>query len=739
MSSPTTAQRPVPAPRPAPAPSAASGGVAIDPVKIVKQYKWWLLGAVCVGGMVGIAAYFALLYTSPLYRSTVVYQGLPPIQDPKQPEAAFVDREEFERNMLTQSLLMSSERTLRAAIQSSGPQLAKDTSWAKSFLDNDQKIREADAVRSLKKMISSNVRTGTSLIELSCTTGRREDAAIIVNAVHGAFWTDYGRQNTLASSQTVGPLSQNLQEYRNELSRLDTTMASIRKEQTMTNLDPRETKEAEEVRSLQGPIAEATGRLEMSKSTLKRLEDMIKNDSVTISDEIKDMVDRDPVIAELKSRIAGLTAEIDRMKLTGFGENHKSLMEMKNRLEASSKELEHQRDTLAKKLFAAEVDRQRRMVESTEAELREYKSRLDIAGKKLQEITEASARLKGLELEHSRIQERIEETRKEIDTLNLALSLSKSDRINRLRKLEDGKMPDAPYFPQLFIMLPLGMLAVLALTGGVIFLRELFDQRVKGPSDVAMIPRVRLLGIIPLATEDTSRPGQVETAFRDSPTGAISEAFRHVRAPIVKRMHQAGYKSLLVVSGMPEAGATSVVANLAMGSAASELRVLMIDANFRRPALHRVFKLGEGPGLGDVLARKVTLEAAVQATTMPNLHLLAAGSGATRTLPERLGTDAMSQLLKEAGEKYDLIFIDTAPAIVAGDALSVANRVDSCILIVKANSDKRGMVARIRDQFSDVHAEFMGVVVNAVKASAGGYMRKNLKAAQEYQSSTPTV
>ena len=72
--------------------------------------------------------------------------------------------------------------------------------------------------------------------------------------------------------------------------------------------------------------------------------------------------------------------------------------------------------------------------------------------------------------------------------------------------------------------------------------------------------------------------------------------------------------------------------------------------------------------------------------------------------------------------------------MVAGDGLALANKVDATIMVLRAMSEKRGLVARIRDQLTDSRSEFLGVVVNAVRASAGGYMRQNIKAAYEYQS-----
>ncbi len=183
---------------------------------------------------------------------------------------------------------------------------------------------------------------------------------------------------------------------------------------------------------------------------------------------------------------------------------------------------------------------------------------------------------------------------------------------------------------------------------------------------------------------------------------------------------------------MPGSGATTVACNLALAASAADRRVLLVDANFRRPGVHRVFGLQEGPGLADVLAKQASLEASIQATSSPTLDVLSVGSRDLR-LVERLSTDTMSDLLGQAKGTYDLVLIDVAPAVVAGDGVALANRCDASILVVRAFSEKRGMIARVKNELMDSRGEFLGVIVNAVRASAGGYLKGNIRTAAEYQ------
>jgi capsular exopolysaccharide synthesis family protein len=223
----------------------------------------------------------------------------------------------------------------------------------------------------------------------------------------------------------------------------------------------------------------------------------------------------------------------------------------------------------------------------------------------------------------------------------------------------------------------------------------------------------------------------VETAVTDEPFGAVADSARQIRTAIFKACEARGHKTILFTSGMPGSGSTTVVANVAAAASSVESRVLVIDANLRRPAIHKIFKLANGPGLAEVIRGEATLASSVQ-TTARGFDVLSAGSTRSHEY-EKFNTAAMAKIFEDAKAKYDLVLIDSSPAIVAADALSLAAKVDASVLVCRAYSEKRGLVARVRNQLADSKADFLGVVVNGVRASAGGYMKANFKASMSYQ------
>ena len=193
-----------------------------------------------------------------------------------------------------------------------------------------------------------------------------------------------------------------------------------------------------------------------------------------------------------------------------------------------------------------------------------------------------------------------------------------------------------------------------------------------------------------------------------------------------------GHHSLLFVSGQPGAGCTALISNIAACFAGSEKRVLVIDGNFRRPRIAEVFGVAASPGLGDVLNGAATFDQSVQDSRVEKVSVLTAGSESSRH-PDLLTTPRLALIMSEARQKYDFILVDSPAAVVSGDWQTLANHVDATALVVRCLQDERGLAARLIAQLRDAKPEHLGVIVNAVKSAAGGYLKRNLRQMDQYQ------
>ncbi len=722
----------------------ASSAPTLDPLRIFRQYKWVLAIALAVGVVAGVGAHLVLRRTMPSFRSVVIYQLEGPALNISPLDSGAVDRDEFDRFSATQARVVTSDIVLTRMVNSR--EFQNDSEFGRQF-QRPGGFDTLGAMQGLQEAGGGRPIPGTRFLELSMSARSGEDAQRLARLVDLAYFRYLDDFDGARVQRGIQPIVDQIISLERSVRSNTDEQQKILREQKMESSSDINAVARQRVAELSRKLDDNRNFQASTQVTLRTFEDdSRKEGGPTFNEQQRDLAERDPQVAALRTRVTDLRAEDAALAAMGRGENHQARRQLQERLRAIEGELEKARQETLLRVFNDDLGRSRRAVDQLAAEETSLRAQLAEAEKRATDVTAAVARLDTLRFEREATQKRIDELRAEERNARTVIARTARGEIdnieiNRLEVAQRGRVvivqqasrPDSPTFPRIQIMVPVAVLLVLGLTVAGIVAREVLDTRVRGAGDVALGGRGRVLGAVPLASEDPMKPASVETAFRDSPTGAVSEGYRQVRAVLAKHMLQRGFKSLLVVPAAPESGATSAVCNLAMGFAASEQQVLVIDANFRRPALHRVFKLGEGPGLGEVLARQKTLEQAVQATSVANIALLSAGSSSFRAVPERLATEAMTQLIEQASKKYDIVIVDAAPAMIAGDAVALANRCDASVMIVRAMSDKRGMVSRIAGQLGDSKAEFLGVLINAQRSSAGGYMRRNIKAAFDYQ------
>jgi Mrp family chromosome partitioning ATPase len=128
-------------------------------------------------------------------------------------------------------------------------------------------------------------------------------------------------------------------------------------------------------------------------------------------------------------------------------------------------------------------------------------------------------------------------------------------------------------------------------------------------------------------------------------------------------------------------------------------------------------------GLGELLHGESSLEQVIQHCAS-GADVISAGKPARRVF-ERLNTQQLSRVLAELRDRYDLILIDAPPAVAAGDAMVLANKVDATVLVIRAHQEQRGLVARLVNRLSESQSELLGIILNRPRGTAGGYFKRN--------------
>ena len=277
------------------------------------------------------------------------------------------------------------------------------------------------------------------------------------------------------------------------------------------------------------------------------------------------------------------------------------------------------------------------------------------------------------------------------------------------------------YTPRYGLNIGLGLLVGLFVGIGAAYFAEYLNTTIRLPRDIEDTLGLHLLGFVP------AMPGPVKglasrgmLAHLDS-RGGVAEAYRGIRTELLLSCPGTqACKTFMVTSTSPQEGKTTVACNLAITMAQAGNRVLLIDADLRRPMTHMIFGLENDHGLSNLLSETGEARVYIKKTVVDNLHVLPGGPTPTNPA-ELLGARKMRTLVAEAAERYDIVILDSAPVLGVADANIVATMVDSVLLVIQASRIRRAFVMRARNQLSSVNARLAGAVLNNVRGSRGDY------------------
>jgi capsular exopolysaccharide synthesis family protein len=693
---------------------------------MLQKYKFVLVGSIFLGAVLGVAAHFVLLYTYPLFKSTVLFECTPVQTEISSAQIDTIDEDEMSRFVGTQVETIKGERVMTDVL--ADPRLQAEAPGWYSKYDRNGRFDVVQAYEDIEKIIKANAIPNSYLIQLSVTVNDREDAAGLVRLVR----ENYLRVLTSGTSSDTTKLKEQLRKSINEADAVVVELTNrknrLLQEQGMNTVAVDDSAEAEMLRLVNAQIINIQQQVEAYKVILANDESQLKKETpITYDAMLRERIEQYPQIMALKQQVNDLEANLISLERAGIGRGHRSYKLTLQSLEAVKRQLETTREQELLKAFESRIDASRLALKQFNAQIEDYTTQQEELTQRLNELTQKGEEIEEINRQIENTLDNKKERQSELQKLNVTAGLETASRI---KVVKSENVPDRPTFPILYIMIPAGVMLTTLFVAGIIVVFEMLDQRVKSPADIAMIPRTPVLGMIPDAEEDPAKHESLETVFSDSPNSILAEHYRQLRTRVLKKMSAHDHRTLLVVGAMPGSGATSVTTNLAQALISSGKKVLVIDTNFRRSRIHSAFGLPDAPGLAEVLADETPLNDAIRKLDS-GLCVLAAGARNKRVV-ERLGSDRMGQTLAAASADFDFVLLDVAPSIVAGDALTLANQVDATMLVARALQEKRGQIARLKGELSDSRAEFLGVLVNGVKSAAGGYMRKNIRTSHQY-------
>jgi polysaccharide biosynthesis transport protein len=328
-------------------------------------------------------------------------------------------------------------------------------------------------------------------------------------------------------------------------------------------------------------------------------------------------------------------------------------------------------------------------------------------------------------------------------------------RSNNFRIIDAARVPTAPSEPNIPRNLSFALVLGLISGVGLAFVLENMDNSVRTPEQATALSGLPALGMIPLGSKSGARgpngkrlaltsPSKevVETVTQIRPQSQMAESYRALRTSLLLSNLGAPPKVIVVTSARPQEGKTTTSINTAIVLAQKGVRVLLVDADLRRPSVHKTLGMGPRSGLSNVLTGTATAE---QTTTtspiLPNLFIMPAGTPPPNPA-ELLASSNMRDLLAELRGKYDHIVIDTPPTLSVTDAVVLSPRADATILVIRSGQTTKQALRRARDILMQVNAHVAGVLLNAVDLTSPDYYyyyEYQGKYGQYYQEDPPST
>jgi capsular exopolysaccharide synthesis family protein len=249
----------------------------------------------------------------------------------------------------------------------------------------------------------------------------------------------------------------------------------------------------------------------------------------------------------------------------------------------------------------------------------------------------------------------------------------------------------------------------LAFAIGLAFFFEQIDNRIRTPQELKAHLGIPFLGMVPaLAKNETADP-----LLTDGVSANFVEAFKTIRTSVLFSSAEDGLRSLVVTSAGPGEGKSIVAANLAMALAQAGQRVLLIDADMRRPRVHEIFDLPQEPGLSNVLTGHSRMADAMKKSPVNGLWLLCAGHIPPNPA-ELLGSRRYLDFIASLEDHFDWAIIDTPPVLAVADSTIAANDASGVVFVVASDNTSRQAARAAVEQLDSAHAHLVGSVLNRV-------------------------
>jgi len=711
---------------------APAAGASLDIPSILRRY-WLLAGALILVGMA--AGLGSVILSTPVYKARALVEVQRVNGNVLRTEGGNSNPEDGQVELQTQIHMMGSGAFLRQVmdrmqLENTPPApLMRDDIFSRLRRRLGAASQEPAAI--LKQGLNSAVNSfdvrpvnGTRILEISCDSTHPEVAANFVNTVANEYIHQNMQSRMKAAQSTNEMLSQKLEETKAKMLDADSKLQDfvrasgnlfVQQENTLADTKVRDLQA--QLSSVQAERIRRQGLYELvHKTPREALPEILPESGLhTYQTQIADLKRQRAALAVVViggPKIQNLDVQIQELQATLQRETDATIKRIDSDYDTIRATEKHLSDAYAS--AAGQVGGQAGKAAQYSALKRESESLRSIYNSMLLQANEAF--------------------------------INGSVVPNNISLVDPAIPPDVPYKPKPAVNLGFGAIVGLFICCGIAVFREKMDQRVNSPYHARQLLNLPQLGVIPSADEDRkpwrflpvgkSTPGDrgTEDLAGDqegsdkvldlSPTARplLAESFRVTLASLMREtMGALRPKVILVTSAGPEEGKTTIASNLGMALAETGRKVLVLDADFRRPKAHKVFGIRNTWGLVDLLAESKPVDDYAAdvfgiRTTIPHLFVLPNGKR-SENIAKALYSVRLRQLMQRMRNEFDTILIDAPPLLNVADARVMSEMADGVVLVIRSGVTDRASAVEAYDQLRADGAIVLGTVLNDWKPS----------------------
>jgi capsular exopolysaccharide synthesis family protein len=574
-------------------------------------------------------------------------------------------------------------------------------------------------IASFKSGLGVTLEPNTRIIDIHYRSPDKYLAARVVNTLASAYIEQNFKTRFESTEQTSDWLSKQLIDLQLKVETSQEKLVKYQKEHEILGIDEKQNITTSKLDELNKELTDAESA-RMEKESLYRLVQNGDSDSIAAAINITTNTTGSTLLQKLQDQHADLKIQIAQLGAQ-FGPSYPKLAQLSDQL----KEVDEQTEVERKKV----VGRLRGDYLAALARENLLKAALDEQKQDANQLNESAIEYNFLKRDAETNRTLYENLLEKLKEAGVTAGL----RSNNIRPVDVARVPTSPSEPNIFRNLSFALALGLTTGIGLAFVMEGLDNTVRTVEQAQAISLLPSLGIIPLGSgivgnsrsgprlSFSSNKGSMELITKSRPQSQMAEAYRALRTSLLLTTVGAPPKVILVTSALPEEGKTTTSINCAIVLAQKGARVLLVDADLRRPSIHRTLGVVPKTGLTNVLTGGANLQQTiVRSPLVPSLFVLPAGTPPPNPA-ELLASSKMGDVLEALREQYDHIVIDTPPTLPVTDAVVVATRADAVILVARAGSTTKHALRQARDILAQVNARVSGVLLNAVNLHSPDY------------------